>query len=217
MGQVTKDTLEHMRKAALAGVPETQYPLTCNEVLQLVHLANLGLESHNYRAEESWYPKYVVYEDVGDDGCGNGTMRQRESSSPYLDVALEYLASNPKCHGIFVEEKDGTQLEQSTEVLEELLKIARSIWNPATLMQILAVRPDLMAKMPERMPLLKHRTQYDANAAYVKKNLVAVNVDMVHEFAETTGLSKAESRELLNPTEVKSHMPDGDVAEWERF
>ena len=158
MGQVTKDTLEHMRKGALTGDPEKQYPLTCNEVLQLVHLAGLGLECGNLRVEESWYPQYVVYQDVGDDGCGNGTMRQDEHSTPYLDVALEYYKASGKCDGIYTFQQNGDRDEHGIAFYEELLDIAKNAWNVKTLVQILAVRPDLMAKLPERMPRLKNRS-----------------------------------------------------------
>jgi hypothetical protein len=177
MGQVTKETLRLMKEYAERGTPEGQYPLTCNEVLQLVYLAGMALDSSDYKAREAMRPRYIVYEDIMDEASDSIQMRQHEFGSPYLDEALDWLKSNPKCNGIMAIDIDGTEVDDGVEYFQELLRMARTIWNPATLMQVLALRPDLAAKMPERMPKLRYKTQREADAAYVHANIVVKNVE----------------------------------------
>lgn len=177
MGQVTRETLRLMKEYAEQGTPEGQYPLTCNEVLQLVHLATMTLESQNHMALLAMRPRYIVYEDIMDDASDSIQMRQKEFGSPYLDEALDWLKSSPKCTGIMAIDTDGSEVDPGTEYFEELLKMARTMWNPATLAQVLSVRPDLVAKMPERMPKLRYKTQTEANAAYVRENRVVKQVE----------------------------------------
>lgn len=156
MGQVTQDTLKHMEEYAKRS---ERFPLTDHEVLQLTYLARRGMEAYKYR-EDLW-PKYVVYQDVGDDGCGNGTMRQDEYTTPYLDEAMEYWKMSPKCDGIYIHEKSGERIEHGKDWFDELLDVASNCWDPKTLLQVLAVRTDLIAKLPERMPRLAGKDYLD--------------------------------------------------------